>query len=890
MRFHLKHERLTLSNGLRVILHPDTSLPLVAVNLWYRVGSKDERPGKTGFAHLFEHLMFMGTDQVPGDSFDRLMEAHGGANNATTSTDRTNYYCYGPRHILPALLWLEADRMATLGRSMTQKKLDLQRKVVKNERRQSYENRPYGRTWLAMPGLIYPQGHPYHHPTIGSHQDLENATVEDVQEFFETWYRPNNASLVIAGDFDRESVLRMLDDWFAKIPAGSPPPHRDAPDNRISGHPRLVIADQVPADRTVSAWASPRQFQPGDAACDIIASVLSDGAASRLEQALMHRRRLASNVSAFQSEGILASEFIISATALEGVPLAEVEGIIHEELERLLRDGPTEEEIARAVNSLEADTTRGLQSLLERADTLNEFETWLGDPDRIEWDMERYRSLTPEAIVTSGKNLMEWDHFANLQVIRGGRPSSEVVEESDEDTSSSEAGVAFAGGPELPVPARFLATPPEVSNVGAYPLWHIHTPRAPLVSLEFVVPHGAEDDAEDRRGELSLLLDLMTEGARNLDSAAYSAAIDMLGSRIAIAPGRSLTTLHVFALERNLKPTLDLAAAALHEPRNRSDDFERVKALHVAQIKQRDHHPDHQASIIAHRELFADVENHRHPLSGYAHTVAAVTHEDVARRYDRLVEALSSGIFVAAGSVDAGATRQILKETVVTPGAKGASLSPRPPIPLASKEPLRAFIVPREKAPQTVIRLVTRTCRLGAPESPAIRLANTIFGGSFTSRLNQNLRERHGFTYGASTSFRQAATYGIWTLGTTVKSEVTERSLIEIFREMERLRTSPFTEEELLKARASERTDRIQEFESTSSMVGAFAPYAAAGLTPESATREAIALESMDLQSVRTTGITPMTTAGAVLVLVGHPQILEDALKSIGISATLASV
>ncbi|HMS16745.1 MAG TPA: insulinase family protein, partial [Planctomycetota bacterium] len=174
--------------------------------------------------------------------------------------------------------------------------------------------------------------------------------------------------------------------------------------------------------------------------------------------------------------------------------------------------------------------------------------------------------------------------------------------------------------------------------------------------------------------------------------------------------------------------------------------------------------------------------------------------------------------------------------------------------------------------------------------SPAIRLANTIFGGSFTSRLNQNLRERHGFTYGASTSFRQAATYGIWTLGTTVKSEVTERSLIEIFREMERLRTSPFTEEELLKARASERTDRIQEFESTSSMVGAFAPYAAAGLTPESATREAIALESMDLQSVRTTGITPMTTAGAVLVLVGHPQILEDALKSIGISATLASV
>jgi len=291
----LSIETFTLGNGMTVILHPDRRLPQVAVNTWFGVGSKDEAPGRTGFAHLFEHLMFMGTERVPGSGFDVLMESGGGANNASTSEDRTNYWSYGPSQLLPTLLWLEADRYEALAKAMTKEKVDLQRDVVRNERRQSYENRPYGLAELAVPEAMYPAAHPYHHPVIGSHADLEAASLDDVKGFFESWYVPANASLVVAGDFDPAVVRPMIEGWFGALPAKAVPPPPAPVPARLEREVRRVLVDQVELPRLVLAWHAPPAYAPGAAELELLAAVLAEGASSRLDRRLdnlsVHRQR-----------------------------------------------------------------------------------------------------------------------------------------------------------------------------------------------------------------------------------------------------------------------------------------------------------------------------------------------------------------------------------------------------------------------------------------------------------------------------------------------------------------------------------------------------------------------------------------------------------------------
>jgi zinc protease len=388
-----RHE---LSNGLTVILHEDHRLPLVAVNLWYHVGSADEPPGRSGFAHLFEHLMFMGTEKVPYPGFDTIMESQGGSNNATTSSDRTNYFESGPRHLLETFLFLEADRMASLGASMTLEKLDTQRDVVRNERRQSYENRPYGKAQLEVPERIYPPGHPYRSPVIGSHEDLERASLDDVKEFFRRFYFPGNASLVIAGDFDPAEARVLVEKHFGVLPGrppaeGSPRPAAA----RLEKEVRATLEDQVEIPLSMLVWHSPALFEEGDAELDMLAQILGGGKASRLYRALVYEAKLAQDVSAYQSSKRLGSEFRISAHALPGVSQDAVEAGIDREIARLREEGPTEREVERARNQIETSFWEEIQSISGRADLLNRYQFHLGDPGAIERDRARYRAVTP---------------------------------------------------------------------------------------------------------------------------------------------------------------------------------------------------------------------------------------------------------------------------------------------------------------------------------------------------------------------------------------------------------------------------------------------------------------------------------------------------------------
>jgi len=421
----LAHTKTRLKNDMTLILHEDHTLPQVAINLIYRVGSRDEEPRRTGFAHLFEHLMFMGTTRVPPKMFDAWMEAAGGSNNAWTSNDQTDYHELGPSTSLPLLLWLEADRLATLGREIDKPRLDLQRDVVRNERRQTSENTPYGKVELRLPELLYPPGHPYHHPVIGSHEDLEAATVPDVQRFFERFYVPSNASLVIAGDIRPDEARALAERYFENIPAGKRPERKEAfappPLGKVV---RETIEDRVELPKIIFSYHSPARFSPGDAELDLLSSILSTGKSSRLYKALVYDRPVAQSVSASQGSQDLSSIFTVEIIVRDGVDLDKAEKAVDDAINELLDKGVVGDELRRARNAYEYGFVNQLQSLAARARLLNVYELGTGDPGFLEKDLARYRNATTASVHEWAKKVLKSGDRAIVRVVPKKAPEA----------------------------------------------------------------------------------------------------------------------------------------------------------------------------------------------------------------------------------------------------------------------------------------------------------------------------------------------------------------------------------------------------------------------------------------------------------------------------------
>ena len=392
------YRMFTLKNGLTVILHQDRSVPVVAVNVWYHVGSANERPGRTGFAHLFEHLMFEGSKNVQEGEFDTLLEAAGANNNGSTNNDRTNYFIDLPSNALELALFLESDRMGFLLDTMSPERVNGQRDVVKNERRQSYENRPYGMASIELDKMLWPEGHPYSWPTIGYMEDLTAATHDDVVAFFKKYYAPNNASLVVAGDIDYDRTRALVEKWFGEIPPGEPVEPIAPPPAILTGVKRRTLTDQVQLTRLYLGWLTLGRYAPGDAALDLASSVLTGGKNSRLYKRLVYDLQIAQDVDAYQQSGMLGSSFLIEVTARPGKSIAEIQKIIDEELDRLRREPPDAREVERAINQIEASFYRRMERVGGfggKADQLNAYYTAGGGPDYFAEDLARYTSLSP---------------------------------------------------------------------------------------------------------------------------------------------------------------------------------------------------------------------------------------------------------------------------------------------------------------------------------------------------------------------------------------------------------------------------------------------------------------------------------------------------------------
>src|SRR4051812_22102781 len=415
----LAYTQFTLPNGLRVILHEDHSVPMVSVNMWYHVGSARELPKRTGFAHLFEHLMFMGSGHVKPGEFDEWLEAAGGDNNGSTENDRTNYWINVPSNSLELALFLESDRMGYLLDSMTPKTVDLQRDVVKNERRQSYENQPYGTAQLLLGELLYPEGHPYHWPVIGYMDDLSAASYDDVVAFFKKYYAPSNASLVVAGDLDTAAARRTIEKYFSDVKPGPAPDPIAIPGVALTGVQKKTITDRVQLPRLYLAWVTPRHFEPGDAALDMVADVLAGGKNSRLYKRLVYDMQIAQDVSAFQASAQLSSSFQIIATPRPGHTVAELQKVIDEEIQRLQREAPTAHELERSVNQIESSFYNRMERVGGfggKADQLNAYYTYTGDPDWFNEDLGRYRVLSANDVSAAAAQFLPLDARVELTV------------------------------------------------------------------------------------------------------------------------------------------------------------------------------------------------------------------------------------------------------------------------------------------------------------------------------------------------------------------------------------------------------------------------------------------------------------------------------------------
>jgi zinc protease len=422
-KLELSYTQFTLPNGLTVILHEDHTVPVISTNMWYHVGSAREKTGRTGFAHLFEHLMFMGSQHVKPGEFDDLLERSGGTNNGSTENDRTNYWINLPSNALELALFLESDRMGYLLESMTPKTVDAQRDVVKNERRQSYENRPYGQAELTLGEMLYPEGHPYHWPVIGYMPDLTAASYDDVVEFFKKYYGPGNASLVVAGDFETAKAKALVEKWFGDVKNGASVEPITVPGVQLNGVQKKTLTDKVQLQRLYVAWLTPPHFAPGDAALDMVADTLSGGKNSRLYKRLVYDMQIAQEVSAYQASQALSSYFLIEATARPGHTADELLKVIDEEVAKLQNEAPSAHDVERSLNQIESS----FYSRMERvggfggkADQLNAYFTATGDPDYFNEDLGRYRALSPSDIRAAAIRFLPKNARVELTVVPEG--------------------------------------------------------------------------------------------------------------------------------------------------------------------------------------------------------------------------------------------------------------------------------------------------------------------------------------------------------------------------------------------------------------------------------------------------------------------------------------
>jgi zinc protease len=806
----LPYEKYQLKNGLDVILLEDRRLPLVAVNVWYHVGPANERPGLTGFAHLFEHMMFEGSKHVGAKAHFLYLESAGASSiNGTTDFDRTNYFETLPSNQLELALWLESDRMGFLLENLDDEKMENQRDVVRNERRQSIESAPYGLVQEELFHQLFPQDHPYYASVMGSHADIEAARLADVREFFRLYYSPNNASFAVVGDIDPAKTKELVEKYFGPIPAGKPVPKEMVATPPILSEKRITVGDRVELPRVYMAWITPSILTQADAECDLVGRILGGGKSSRLFKKLVYEKRIAQDVGAHQSSLALGSLFTIEATCKPGVEPSQLENAIRDEIDNFVKDGPTQEELEGARNTIESAVIRGLESLGGFggvADRLNQYNHFLGDPGYLPKDLERYRRATTDTL----RLLAQEELQRKSSVVVYGVPGTKVV--NDVARSPHRPATAIIETPLIPdqewraVPpaagpsrALSLPVPKEFKLPNGLTILLVEQHSLPIVSANMIVLSGSERNDPGQPGLASFTAEMLDEGTVNRSALQIAADCDQIGASLVSGSSTDLSYVAVRTLKQNVKRAFELAADIFLNPAFDPEEIERIRNDRLTHILQQKDNPGTLAAMVFFESLYGTAHPYGYLDIGTEESNRTMTRDLLTRFYQAGYTAANSAL-VVAGDITESELRELAERSFGEWIRRGSV----PAIPaVAGKPKRRIVIVERPDAQQTVLRIGHVGPSRSNPDYPAIDVMNTALGGLFSSRINLNLREKHGYTYGAFSAFIFRRGPGPFMVGTSVQTDVTAPAVEEIFGEIERMRESEVTPEELATAKDS---------------------------------------------------------------------------------------
>ena len=871
LNIDIPYTKFVLDNGLTLIVHEDHKAPIVAVNVWYHVGSKNEKPGKTGFAHLFEHLMFNGSENFDDDYF-QAMERIGATDlNGTTNEDRTNYFQNVPKSALDIALWMESDRMGHLLGAVTQAKLDEQRGVVQNEKRQG-ENQPYGKVWELIAKGTYPAGHPYSWTVIGSMEDLNAATLEDVHEWFKTYYGPNNAVLVIAGDVNTQEVYEKVKKYFGDIPPGPPIAKHQVWIAKMTGTKRQIMQDRVPQARIYKVWNIPQWGTEELTYLDLVSDILGSGKTSRMYKRLVYDEQICTSVQVYASPGEIGSQFMIVATAKPGVDLKKVEESLDDELNKFLKEGPTEKELERVKTEFEASFIRGIERIGGfggKSDILAQNQVFGGSPDYYKKVLSWVRNASTKNLkdvanewLSDGVYILEVHPYPELKTIP-----------SDVDRSKlPESGTA----PEIKFPELQKA---QLKNGLKIVLAERHS--IPVVNFNLLVDAGYAADQFALPGTSKLTMEMIDEGTKKRTALQISEELALLGAYLGSGSDLDVSYVSLSALRNKLDESLDIFADVILNPSFPEEDFNRLKNQTLAAIQREKVTPTSMALRVFPKILFGENHAYGNPLtgSGTEESVKKITREDLIKFHQTWFKPNNSTL-VIVGDIT---LKEILpKLEKLFDGWKPGNVPVKNISEVNHKEKSVVYILDRPGSIQSLIFAGHIAPPSNDPDDIAIGMMNTIFGGAFTSRINMNLREDKHWSYGASSFLMGARGQRPFVVYASVQTDKTKESMIEIKKELEQMKTTkPPTEEELNKNKQNEILALPGSWETMRSVLGSIVSIVKYNLPDDYYQKYPQKLQQLSLEDVKRATNRVIQPDKLVWVVVGDRSKIEQSIREL---------
>tara|TARA_Y100000590_G_scaffold398361_1_gene480730 strand:- start:5670 stop:8330 length:2661 start_codon:yes stop_codon:yes gene_type:complete len=869
----IEFEKLTLSNGMDLVLHQDNSLPIVSVNVWYHVGSKDEEPGKTGYAHLFEHLMFEGSKNHNKSFFEPLQDI-GATLNGSTTPDRTNYWENVPSNYLELALWLESDRMGFLTDALDQSRFDIQRDVVKNERRQSYENRPYGMASIYLQQALYPLPHPYHWPTIGFHEDLNAATLEDAKKFFREFYSPSNASLSIAGDFDVDKTKAQVEKYFGSLKQGPNLNRKGNMESMIQGKTSVTLYDKVLLPKLILAWPSTPRFHEDEAALSILASILGAGKVSRLHKTLVYEQRIAQSVGVGNSPSEIAGEFYLEATAAPDHSIKEIEAAVFGEIEKIQKEPPSQEELQRIKNVMELQRIRQMAQVGGfggRANRLNSFNVFGGDPGLINTDFERYIAVTSEDISRVAQIYLS-TRLVSLVVLP--EPSFNQTEERVDRSLK-------------PNPEQQKKFDPPVTKrtklENGMNILLVEKHELPIVTFGLLLGSGASADPSNKPGLSAFTSSMLQEGTINRTSQEISSEFEFMGTQLNISVGRERTVISTAVIDRYFDKAMELVSDIIKNPSFPPDELDRVRKERLTSLRRLRDDSTALASRIAPSLIYGLDSAYGHPLSGTEESTSAFEREDLIG-YCKANYDPESATLLVVGNVSLDYVKEIANKNFGDWNVNITDNQPEKPIDSLYLNPSKAiYLLDKPGAAQSIIRCgVLGPPRINENYSSLIILDH-IFGGQFTSRLNMNLRQDKGYSYGYRSWIDWHQQSSLFGFGGAVQTDVTGDALNETIKEARRIISdTPVSKDEFESARESLVREFPSLFETQGQILEGLAQIVSYDLPDDYYNHIVNEISSTSLDAVNRVAKEILDQDRLVTLLVGDRSVIEEQIKTLG--------